>query len=326
MTDTRPTVCVIIPYYQTTPEPLIRAIRSILAQEGVARPLVLIVDDGSPAPARNILDENFPGHEPYIRLIEQQNAGAATARNTGLNKVPESVSYIAFLDSDDAWTSGHLSNALRMMVSGCDFYFAGYQRIEWDNNTLARKNLLLGAHKCIDETAGLYEYAGEILRPVLNDHLISTPTVVFRRSLMKDIFFPIDLILGEDEVFWVQALRRARKIGFCTRTGATETQKGVGVSQGGDWGSERSFQLMAQNIHYWKRVSYLLPDETELNELQNVKIKQLRRNLAESVWHNLRRRHGLPLRHIARFTLSDPAWLLSLRTVLLNRLTRKHHE
>jgi len=326
MSNFKPAVCVIIPFYQLTPEPLIRAIHSILAQEGVDRPQVLIVDDGSPVPAQKLVDEHFPGHEAFIRVIVQKNGGAAKARNTALDNVPESASYIAFLDSDDEWTPHHLAHALRMLNMGCDFYFADYKRLEWEDDKFTRTGLSLDQHKCIDETAGLYEYTGDILFPVMKDHLIATPTVVYRKLQMEGIRFPVDLVLGEDEVFWVRALRRARKIGFCVHVEANETVKGVGTSQGCDWGNERSFQLLAQNIHFWKRVPYLLPNETNLDELRKFRINQLRRNLAGSIWHRLRRGQGLPMRPIMSFTLTDPAWVFSLCTVLFNHITPQHKE
>ena len=325
-------VCVIIPFYQNTAEPLIRAIQSILDQQGVDRPQVLIVDDGSPLPAQPIIDENFPSHEEFIRIIVQKNSGAAQARNTGLDNVPESASFIAFLDSDDGWTPAHLSNAMRLFNHGCDFYFANYKRLEWEDDKFTRSELTPDQHRCIDETDGLYEFTGDILYPVMKDHLIATPTVVFRKHKMKDIRFPVDLVLGEDEVFWVKATRRAGKIGFCAHIEANETVKGVGISQGGDCGSEQSFHLLAQNIHFWKCVPTLLPTETLLDGLRKSRIRQLRRNLAESFWHNLRRGKGLPMQPIARFTITDPAWIFSLWSVLLHhltsffRVTRSHHE
>lgn len=321
----KPTVCVIIPFYQLTPEPLIRAIQSILAQEGVARPQVLIVDDGSPVHARKIVEAHFPGHEELIHIIEQTNAGAAAARNAGLDKVPESATYIAFLDSDDEWTANHLANALRMFEMGCDFYFADHKRSEWHDGKFNLLGFSSDQHKCLDKSAGLYEYAGDILFPVMNDHMVQTSTVIFRNSAMQGIRFPVALVLGEDEIFWVKAMRCASKIGFCKNIEVL-MGKGVNISQGGDWGNERSFQLITQNLHYWQSIPDLLPEEAQLEALGKLKISQLRRNLAASVWHRLMRGKILPMRPIADFTRADPAWLFSLWYVPFNRITRNQHD
>ena len=329
MTVCNPSVSVIIPFYQCTAEPLIRAIRSILAQEGVDRPQVLIVDDGSPVPAQTILDENFPGHEDFVRIIVQHNAGAATARNTGLDNLSDSACCIAFLDSDDEWTPDHLANAVRMLEQGYDFYFADHQRSKWQDGKFTMTNLSLEQNTCLDAASGLYEYTGDILFPVMNDHLVQTSSVVCRQNSIKDIRFPVDLVLGEDEIFWVKAMRAARKIGFCKNIEVL-MGKGVNISQegdaDGDWGHERAFQLLAQNIRYWQRVPALLPTEPGLEEIRRAKTRQLRQNLAASILHRLKRGRGLPMRPTLDFTLADPMWIFSLWTALSRHLTGKHHE
>ena len=318
-------VCVIIPFYQRTPEPLIQAIRSILAQQDVDRPHVLIVDDGSPVPAQAILDENFPGHEDFIRIILQKNGGAAKARNTGLDNAPESASYIAFLDSDDEWTPHHLANAVHMLNQGFDFYFADHKRCEWNQGKFSLIDLPMDQNRCFDPLRGLYEYTGKILRPVMQEHMIQTSSVVYSRLAMKDIRFPVDLVLGEDEIFWVKTMRLARKIGFCIHIEVL-MGKGVNISQGGEWGNKRSFELMEQNLRYWQSIPKLLPEEAELNSLRKLRIHQLRKNLAASVLYNLRRGQVLPLRPIACFTRSDPLWLLSLFSVLYYHISPQHQE
>lgn len=325
MNSSNPTICVVIPYYQVASEPLARAIRSILAQQGVERPMVLIVDDSSPLPAGPIIAEHFPDHKDYIRIIVQKNGGAANARNTGLGNLPEDTTYVAFLDSDDEWTKDHLSNALKLLDYGCDFYFADHKRTEWNESKFALTGFALDRHKCLDKASALYEYKGDILFPVMNDHLIQTSTIVYKKDSMADIRFPEDLVLGEDEVFWIRAMRRARKSCFCNRIEVL-MGKGVNISQGGEWGDERSFKLTAQNMLYWRQVAVLLPDEKELKALRRLKTSQLRRNLAASVWYRLRRGMGLPMRHILEATSADPAWIFSLWIPIFMHIRGKRHE
>lgn len=323
----QPTIYVIIPFFQTKPEPLILAIRSILAQEEVDRPHVLIIDDGSPISARQIVDENFPGNETFVQIIEQKNSGAAKARNMGLDNTPDSASYIAFLDSDDEWTPDHLTNAVQMLAQDYDFYFADHQRSEWKDGKFAMTGLSLEQNLCLDEASGLYAYTGDILLPVMNEHLVQTSSVVFRRSVMQDIRFPADLVLGEDEIFWIKAMRRARKIGFCKEIEVL-MGKGVNISQrdehGNDWANIRAFQLMAQNICYWQSIPELLPEEAQLDELRTFKLRQLRLDLAASVWHCLRHKLELPIRPIIDATMTDPQWLFSLFTLLFNRFSARN--
>ncbi|MDD2720518.1 MAG: glycosyltransferase family A protein [Gallionella sp.] len=327
MTVSPATIAVIIPFYQRSAEPLVRAIRSILAQQEVARPLVLIVDDGSPVPARQIVAEHFPAHEDCLRIIEQPNAGAATARNTGLDNVPDGVNQIAFMDSDDEWSSHHLAHAQRLYEQGYEFYFADHQRGEWPTGKFAMLEFPGSQHRCLDEAAGLYEYRGNFLLPVMSDHLVQTSSVVCSNRVIRNLRFPVGLVLGEDEIVWIKALRAAGKIGFCNRVEAL-MGKGVNISQmnqdGGQWGDERAFQLMAQNFKYWQHVGELLPDEPELEQLRKSKLQQLGRHFSASVLHRLRRGQSLPMRHLISVTLTSPGWLLSLPAVLSGRLTKEN--
>lgn len=105
-----PTVSVILPTYNRA-KTLPRAIGSVLAQTYTDYELI-IVDDGSTDDTPAVL-------QPYaarenVRVIFQQNAGAAAARNAGVTAALGR--YIAFQDSDDEW----LPEKLAVAVSALD--------------------------------------------------------------------------------------------------------------------------------------------------------------------------------------------------------------
>lgn len=317
------TITVIIPFYQRSQEPLLRALRSILDQQQVARPLVLIVDDGSPIAARQVVAEHFPGQQDWLRIIEQANAGAAAARNTGLAHVPKDTELIAFMDSDDEWTPLHLAHAVAMHRQGCDFYFADHQRGDWPTGKFAVLGFPGAQHRRLDEVAQLYEYRGDFLLAVMDSHLVQTSSVVCNARVLRGIRFPVGLVLGEDEVVWVRAMRAAAKIGFCSEI-EVKMGRGVNISQrqqDGNWDDERAFQLMAQNFKHWQHVCELLPDEPELVRLRQDKLQQLGRHLAAAVLRRLRRGQRLPMRLLLGVTRTSPGWLFSLPAVLTGRLT-----
>ena len=312
-------VCVVIPYFQRSPEPLKRALDSVFAQECVSTPFVLIVDDQSPFSAASVVETHFQPQSEHIRIISQKNSGAAKARNTGLDNLPEGTKYVAFLDSDDEWTPFHLDNAVRMFDSGCDFYFAGHKRGEWKEDKFSMIGFDPASHPCMDESRGLHEYRGDLIVPVMQEHMVQTSSVVYRLERIPAIRFPVDLVLGEDEVFWVKAMRLARKTGFCRHV-EVQMGRGVNISQGGEWGSERALQLTSQNMLYWRRITDLLPEERDLGPLQKLRIRQLRRNLAEIFLYRLRRGADLPMRQFAACTCADPLWLFGFWNVLFDRI------
>jgi glycosyltransferase involved in cell wall biosynthesis len=101
-------VSTIIPAFNVE-RTIARAVDSALDQ-GYESHEVVVVDDGSTDSTRAILG-------PYadrVRVVNQENRGAAAARNAGV--AHSSGSYLAFLDSDDQWMPGKL----RKMVAALD--------------------------------------------------------------------------------------------------------------------------------------------------------------------------------------------------------------
>jgi hypothetical protein len=97
-----------------------RAIQSALDQSLPPHELI-VVDDGSTDETEEILTRLFGGR---IRYVRQENGGGARARNRGVQEA--SREWVAFLDSDDVWTAGHLENiahAIEATHGGAVLYF-----------------------------------------------------------------------------------------------------------------------------------------------------------------------------------------------------------
>jgi glycosyltransferase involved in cell wall biosynthesis len=94
--DEKIDLSVIIPIYNY--ENLIEGtIEAILNQKTKYKYEVILVDDGSRQPAKDIL-EKYKGR-PNVKVIHQENGGIGVARNTGLNNA--SGRYFMFIDCDD---------------------------------------------------------------------------------------------------------------------------------------------------------------------------------------------------------------------------------
>lgn len=101
MTPKEPTISVVMPVYNGAAH-IGRAIDSVLAQTRPADE-ILVVDDGSTDTTADIART----YGDKVRLIVQPNAGAAAARNTGINAA--TGDWIAFLDADDEWLPHRLA-------------------------------------------------------------------------------------------------------------------------------------------------------------------------------------------------------------------------
>jgi glycosyltransferase involved in cell wall biosynthesis len=102
--DDAPLVSVVVPTWQRS-GPVLGAVESCLAQEGVALE-VLVVDDGSTDDTVARVRERFGG-EARVRLLEKENAGCPAARNHGIEHARGR--YVALLDSDDRCLPGRLA-------------------------------------------------------------------------------------------------------------------------------------------------------------------------------------------------------------------------
>jgi glycosyltransferase involved in cell wall biosynthesis len=62
----------------------------------------IIVDDGSSDDSVEVAHA-VAAHDGRIRVIEQANAGASAARNTGFRASDPASAYVTFMDADDVW-------------------------------------------------------------------------------------------------------------------------------------------------------------------------------------------------------------------------------
>jgi GT2 family glycosyltransferase len=85
-------VAVVVPSFGR-PEQLSGCLDALARQEGGPY-RTIVVDDGSPVP----LAEGFSGLPPWVRIIRQENAGPATARNRGARA--SDAAFLCFTDDD----------------------------------------------------------------------------------------------------------------------------------------------------------------------------------------------------------------------------------
>jgi glycosyltransferase involved in cell wall biosynthesis len=189
---------------------LAEALDSVLDQEGVPGLGVVVVDDGSTDSTPEILE----GYAGRIRVIRQDNAGVAAARNRGLAEV--STEFVAFQDADDVWLPGKLRKQL-----DC-----------FEENPALDLCVGLVQNFWMDEVAherALFE-GTEFAAPVA---AYGPPLLVARASAFERVgLFDPDLEVGEDNDWFLRAreaglvehvvpellLRRRRHRGSLTRS------------------------------------------------------------------------------------------------------------
>jgi len=119
------TVSVVVPTYNRA-ETLPRAIESVL--DGTYDDVELhVVDDGSTDDTPSVLDRYDDDRLVAHRF--EQNRGANAARNHGVDAA--TGEYVAFLDSDDAYTETYLERCVAMLVGAPDYCVGTYASRVW---------------------------------------------------------------------------------------------------------------------------------------------------------------------------------------------------
>jgi hypothetical protein len=179
-----PLVSVIIPVYNGASF-LHDAVASVLSQ-GYSHVEIIVVDDGS----TDDLESAIGALPVEVRLLKQDNAGPAAARNRGIRDA--GGEFLAFLDVDDLWPAGNLERMTQLLREA--------------------------------PTAMVVHGRGQLMRRVESgqDEFVGDPTQVFphyigagvyrREAFTKVGLFDVNLRFGEDADWFHRAAEVALPI------------------------------------------------------------------------------------------------------------------
>jgi len=142
-------VSIIMPSYNTAAY-IGESIKSVLNQTYVNWELI-IVDDCSTDNTDEVVASINDGRIRYIE--NEKNSGAAVSRNRALREAKGR--WIAFLDSDDLWTSDKLEKQVAFMTEN-DYHFSYTNYVEIDDKSEPNGIFVTGPKK-ISKT-GMYNY------------------------------------------------------------------------------------------------------------------------------------------------------------------------
>lgn len=162
---------------------------------------IILIDDGSTDHSYQIVSQLISTANS-IRLIRQENGGASSARNTGLNYAQGE--YVAFIDSDDIVTEDYIPKLLKLIEYKFDLY-----QFEW--------MLILRDDKYVAESAGLPYGQCDIntYSACLALQKINPPwNKLYRREIISknNIKFDVNMIVGEDLAFALNFLMHTKSI------------------------------------------------------------------------------------------------------------------
>ncbi len=181
-------VSIIVPVYNA--EKYIRETIDCVKAQTYENWELVLVEDGSTDESLCIL-ETVERQDGRIRVIRQENGGAAKARNHGLSKA--AGRFVAYLDADDLWSPDKLEKQLAFMAKKeAAFSFTGYEFAD-EKGKGTGKIVRVPEELCYKE--------------VLKNTTIFTSTVIFdtKRLAKEKLFMP--MIKSEDTALWFKILR-----------------------------------------------------------------------------------------------------------------------
>jgi GT2 family glycosyltransferase len=183
---TSPFYSVIVPTYQR-PSSLARCLDALGAQTiGRDRFEVIVVDDGSAEPARAVVASGAASID--VRLIEQSNAGPATARNTGARAARGA--YVVFTDDDCRPDPGwlHAIDAMAARNPGCAIGGRVVNALGDGLYSTASQLLIefLYEYFNVDESGGRFFITSNLALPVNSFHRIGGFDVTFPLAAAED--------------------------------------------------------------------------------------------------------------------------------------------
>jgi glycosyltransferase involved in cell wall biosynthesis len=121
----QPLVSVIIPNYNYE-RYIEKCLESVISQD-YPNIEIIVVDDGSTDCSIEVIQRYFPS----VVLIQQENQGVSSARNTGILK--SSGDYLAFMDADDFWDSTKISKQMKFLFNAdADLVYSGVYIVSSD--------------------------------------------------------------------------------------------------------------------------------------------------------------------------------------------------
>jgi len=185
-------VDVILPVYNALPY-LKESLASALGQEGDFSFSVLAVDDGSSDGSGAFLDTV---RDPRLRVLHQANAGAAAARNRGLEE--SRARYVLFLDADDVLRPRALDALLACAAREKAAIVEGaYATIDGEGRLLRRFPHAAGEMSPRDCTGFPH---GKLFRAELFRELGFPEGYLFEDSVLAQLLYPLCESRGERAV------------------------------------------------------------------------------------------------------------------------------
>ena len=220
-TDLPATVSVILPTYNR--EGFLPAAFQSLSEQSFTDWDLIVVDDGSTDNTREVVDRLKQSRGNRIRYVKQENRGAYSARNRGLEEA--AGKYIAFFDSDDLWLPHHLSRCVTALEKNpeVDWVFGACRQVDHaSGKTLELSTFYVGGRprpflklrtRRVDDLRIITD-SGALECQILHGLYCGLQNSVIRRALFHQRRFNEESKVVDDEMFVIRVLAAGARFAY----------------------------------------------------------------------------------------------------------------
>ena len=196
-------VAVVVPAYNC--EALIEETLIAIAEQSTTADEVWIVNDGSADGTAAVVSRFIERREGW-HLLSKANGGVSSARNTGVEA--SGCEWIAFVDSDDLWSSDHLTCLMQnAKESGAEIIVSGVEVFE------ERVDNIIGSFY-LEKS----EIDGFPKNLFFRNNIVPS-AVLMKRNLFRQLGgFDEQLTIGEDWDLWLLAFSQGIKFHFTEKS------------------------------------------------------------------------------------------------------------
>lgn len=180
-----------------------RCLNKILSQS-FSNIEVILVNDGSEDNSQKICEE-FVKKDNRVRLINKDNGGLSSARNTGIGIA--TGKYIVFIDPDDEIVDGYFNSLYETAEKyNCDSVISGYRTIPTNKNQIPnyKLNEVLTGEELILSSLNIHS----------NNDLCFVWRYIYKMDVIrnKKIKFNEQVFIGEDVIFNLEFLLNSKRV------------------------------------------------------------------------------------------------------------------
>jgi glycosyltransferase involved in cell wall biosynthesis len=205
-------ISVICPVFNTDPALLQAAARSVLDQPGTHIHELIIVDDGSTAPATLAMIATLAAADPrVVALKTARNGGPASARNCGLRQARGE--WIGFVDADDLWIQDRVIHSDAVARAAPEAVWIVCKYFNMLGDAMEPSDYMLqraAAGERITPECRRLE-TPDLTRVLSADTMLTPGVCLIRKALLQEVGgFAEGLFYGEDYLLALRLSVRAR--------------------------------------------------------------------------------------------------------------------